>query len=106
MQKKKKTKTNPKLKKKKETKTNKKKQKKQKKKKKKQNPIQAFKIEKTTKKSTSLVASTVAVLISGVRTESQDLVRSVSANARARRQELLASRGRHNGETQRENDAK
>ena len=54
----------------------------------------------------------VAVLISGVRTEAQDIVRSseavvrsFSANARARlrRQELLASRGRHNEETQREN---
>ena len=65
-----------------------------------------LKLKKQQTKSTSLVASTVAVLISGVRTESQDLVRSVSANARARRQELLASRGRHNGETQRENDAK
>ena len=61
------------------------------------------------KQSTSLVASTVAVLISGVRTEAQDIVRSseavvrsFSANARARlrRQELLASRGRHNRETQ------
>ena len=43
------------------------------------------------KQSTSLVASTVAVLISGVRTEAQDIVRSseavvrsFSANARAR----------------------
>ena len=52
----------------------------------------------------------MAVLISGVRTEAQDIVRSSEAvvrsfsayaRARLRRQELLASRGRHSGETQR-----